>query len=103
CAPPGWKPGQLRPPFGLTSVFDRIYAVRDGVKTTVSSLERLLLSDPESNIETRNRVDGHIDQLIDELVQLAGEYHQNLPPGWSRESRVCLVEAEQLWLDSRSA
>lgn len=103
ASPPLWKSRQLRSPRRLPSVFDRIYGVRDEVRTTVRALARFLDSEPEANVRTRNRVDAYIDSLIDELVQLAGEYQQGLPAGWSRDADVELAQAERLWLDPQRA
>jgi CRISPR-associated protein Csy1 len=62
-----------------------------------------LLSDPESNMGTRDRVDGYVGILIDELVQMAGEFHAGLEPGWSNDTQCELNEAERLWLDADRA
>lgn len=103
ASPPLWKSRQLRSPRRLPSVFDRIYGVRDEVRATVRALARFLDSQPPANVHTRNRVDAYIDSLIDELVQLAGQYQQGLAPGWSRDADVELAQAERLWLDPQRA
>lgn len=102
-APPIWKSRQLRSLRRLSSVFDRIYGMRDEVRVTVRALRGFLEKDPPANLATRDRVDTHVDRLIDELVQLAAEYQHGLPAGWSRDPDVDLVEAERLWLDPRRA
>jgi CRISPR-associated protein Csy1 len=99
CAPPSWKSSQLRAPWGISSIFDRVYGPRDGVRTIVHAFRDFLHSNPPSNAQTRNRVDTYVDSLIDELVELASGYQHGLTPGWSRELKVELVPAEQLWLD----
>lgn len=98
-APPVWKSRQLRSPRRLPSILERIYGARQEVRDTVLAMRRFLESDPPANAETRNRVDAYLDTLIDELVQLAGEYQRGFPAGWSRDSDVELIEAERLWLD----
>lgn len=103
CAPPIWTTSKRRTPWRLSSVFDRIYGVREEVQITVRALFRFLKSDPPQNADTRNRVDVHVDSLIDELVQMASEYQHGLDAGWSHDARVELADAEQLWLDPRRA
>lgn len=103
CAPPIWTTSKRRAPWRLSSVFDRIYGVREEVQITVRALFRFLKSDPPQNADTRNRVDVHVDSLIDELVQMASEYQHGLDAGWSHDARVELADAEQLWLDPRRA
>ena len=103
CAPPTWTSRELRSPWRLSSIFDRIYGVRPDVRETVRRLIHFLDNEPATNVHTRNRVDAYLDTLIDELVQLASEYQWSLDPGWTRDERVELVEPEQLWLDPRRA
>lgn len=103
CAPPTWTSRELRRPWRLSSIFDRIYGVRSDVRETVRDLIWFLDHESATNMQTRNRVDAYVDTLIDELVQLASEYQRGLEPGWTRDERVELAEPEQLWLDPRRA
>lgn len=103
CAPPLWVTAKRRAPWRLPSVFDRIYGAREEVQITVRALLRFLKGGPPQNVGTRNRIDAHVDSLIDELVQMASDYQQGLDAGWSRDARVELAEAEQLWLDPHRA
>ncbi|MBB3102788.1 type I-F CRISPR-associated protein Csy1 [Azomonas macrocytogenes] len=101
--PPDWKPRDVRMPWHMDSVLERIYGGREGVRDAIHELRRFLESDPPPNQATRDRVDACLDSLIDELVCLAGELQHALTPGWSRDPHCQLARAEQLWLDPRRA
>lgn len=101
--PPQWRPRKLRQPWGVTSVIDQMLLHRDGVRPTVRALLRFLLAQPPSNADTRDRVDGYVSSLIDELVILATELQQGWPDGWTADARCELVPEEQLWLDPTRA
>lgn len=103
CAPPTWTTPKRRAPWRFSSVFDRIYGVREEVQISARALLLFLKSDPPQNMHTKNKVDAYVDSLIDELVQMSNEYQHGLDAGWSRDARVELAEAEQLWLDPRRA
>jgi len=99
CTPPTWKPVKQRGLFKTASIFDRIYGRIPTVNKTVHSLRNFLEDNPRRVMETRDRRDGYIATLIDELVQLASGYQQGFPPGWSLNSETELNEDERLWLD----
>jgi CRISPR-associated protein Csy1 len=97
--PPHWKSQAVKQPWRIKSVFPRRYGLREDVRDLVAQLRRFLLTRPEPNMHTRNRVERNLDQLIDALVMFASELQHGLPAGWSADDRCELVEAEQLWLD----
>lgn len=99
--PPQWKASAVRLPVHATSVFDRLFIARPEVRRTVRALRVFLESDPEPNLAARERREELLDALVDELVSLAAELQQILPPGWSRDDERFkeLVYEETLWLD----
>ncbi|ABX33857.1 CRISPR-associated protein, Csy1 family [Delftia acidovorans SPH-1] len=99
--PPVWRSSDVRLPVHASSVFDRLFIGRPEVRSTVRKLRAFLATDPEPNLQTRERREAFMDALIDEMVSLAGEVQQTLPAGWSRDVERFgkLVREEQLWLD----
>lgn len=99
--PPQWQASAVRLPVHATSVFDRLFIARPEVRRTLRALRVFLESDPDANLATRERRDELLDALVDELVSLAAELQQILPPGWSRDGQrfADLHRSEQLWLD----
>lgn len=99
--PPSWQTGATRLPVRATSVFDRLFITRPEVRHTVRALQQFLESDPEPNLATRQRRAALLDTLLDELVSMAAELHQLLPPGWSRDDERFekLDDNQKLWLD----
>lgn len=99
--PPQWQTSAVRLPVHATSVFDRLFIARPEVRRAVRALRVFLESDPDTNLATRERREELLDALVDELVSLAAELQQILPPGWSRDDErfADLHRSEQLWLD----
>lgn len=99
--PRQWQASAVRLPVHATSVFDRLFIARPEVRRTVRALRAFLESDPDANLATRERREELLDALVDELVSLAAELQQILPPGWSRDDErfADLHRSEQLWLD----
>lgn len=99
--PPQWQASAVRLPVHAPSVFDRLFIARPEVRRTVRALRVFLESDPDANLATRARREELLDALVDELVSLAAELQQILPPGWSRDDErfADLHRSEQLWLD----
>lgn len=99
--PPKWQTSAVRLPVHAASVFDRLFIARPEVRNTVRALRVFLESTPNANLATRERREALLDTLVDELVSLAAELQQFLPPGWSRDDErfADLHRSEQLWLD----
>ena len=99
--PPQWQASAVRLPVHATSVFDRLFIARPEVRRTVRALRVFLESDPDANLATRDRREELLGALVDELVSLAAELQQILPPDWSRDDErfADLHRSEQLWLD----
>jgi CRISPR-associated protein Csy1 len=91
----------VRLPVHAASVFDRLFIARPEVRRTVRALRVFLESNPDANLATRERREALLDTLVDELVSLAAELQQLLPPGWSRDDERFekLSYEEMLWLD----
>lgn len=96
--PPNWVSKPVKAPLFTESVFPR-FGRRREVRWWVSSLRRLLVSEPSRNRETRNKRDEYVQAIIDELVNFGSAYAL-LEPGWSASPDCRLAEAEALWLDS---
>jgi CRISPR-associated protein Csy1 len=99
--PPQWQASAVRLPVHAASVFDRLFIARPEVRRTVRALRVFLESEPDPILATRERREELLDTLVDELVSLAAELQQILPPGWSRDDErfADLHRSEQLWLD----
>lgn len=95
--PPKWKSQGIKPPWHIETVFKR-FGRRREARWLASDLLRFLQTDPPDNRHTRDRVDGYIAALIDELVLFASEF-QVLDPGWSADPACRLPLEQQLWLD----
>lgn len=97
--PPQWAQRMPRRPWGITSVFGPTLMRYGDVREITRALLRFLQKDPPSNMETRDRVDAYVDNLIDELVSMANEIRRNIPRNWTADPRCVLVREEQYWLD----
>ncbi len=99
--PPQWQTSALRLPVHAQSVFDRLFIGRPEVRRTLRALRKFLESEPEPNLATRQRREALVDTLLDELVAMAAELQQQLPPGWSCDDERFedLDDAQKLWLD----
>ena len=99
--PPAWRSSEIRLPVHASSVFDKLFIARPEVRRAVRELRAFLATDPEPNLQTRERRESLIDVLVDEMVSLAGEIQQALAAGWSRDAERFgkLAREEQLWLD----
>lgn len=99
--PPVWRSSDVRLPVHAGSVFEKLFTARVEVRKTVHELRVFLASEPEPNLETRQRREALIDVLLDEMVSFAGELRQTLPAGWTRDAERFqnLVIEEKLWLD----
>lgn len=96
--PPKWKTFAVKAPLHTDSVFPRFGRTPE-VRQIVRTLRDFLESNPVSNVETRNRRDGLLDRLIDELVDFAHPLQATLPAGWTRDADCRLTDSERLWLD----
>jgi CRISPR-associated protein Csy1 len=97
--PPHWQSLTIKEPWLVESVFPRRYGRREEVRAEVAAMRTFLLSKPPTNVHTRNRIERHLNALIDALVAFALELQTGLTPGWSADTRCKLAESERLWLD----
>lgn len=97
--PPVWKSAEISPLLKTPTLF-RGYGWR--VRETVKQLRRFLESDPARRLETRERRDTMVDDLLEELVHFA-ERLRTLAPGWSREADCHLPPMQRRWLDPDGA
>nr|WP_298250420.1 type I-F CRISPR-associated protein Csy1 [uncultured Halomonas sp.] len=95
--PPKWKSQGVKPPLNTDTVFKR-FGRRREVRWLAQGLVRFLKTEPPESRHTRDKVDGYVAALIDELVLFASEF-QVLEPGWSADSACRLPVEQQLWLD----
>ena len=101
--PPAWKNTQRYLPLHANSVFERAFGARPTVRGVVKVFLAFLLTDPESNRHTSQKVEDFLDSLIDELIVYAGEL-QSQAAGWSlNEHYDDLALPEKLWLDPERA
>jgi CRISPR-associated protein Csy1 len=97
--PPIWRDQRNYLPVKANSIFERSFGARPSVRAAIRELQTFLLGDPPTNMRTRDRVNGLITRLADELVIYAGEL-LHCPAGWTRDPTFeDLTDEEKLWLD----
>lgn len=103
--PPNWQSPAVRPPYAVSSVFDRIFGnrprVRELVRTLRAFLERVA---HYNNVQIRDKRAELTAYLCDEALLYAAELRDavetgDLAAGWTQDTRCRLNRAEQLWLD----
>lgn len=95
--PPVWRGGGTRPLWGADSLFGRLERLQE-TRNHIRAFSRFLESDPPATLETRQRVQRFLDDLIDSVVAFAMQYQQ-LPPGWTADRRCLLTFEQKVWLD----
>jgi CRISPR-associated protein Csy1 len=95
--PPIWRSADIKPLLGTDSMFDR-YGWRTEVKKLIKTLLAFFKSDPARNMNTSERRDKLVNDLIDEFWQFSAEL-QSLEAGWSQVQACQLGSAEKHWLD----
>ena len=95
--PPVWRLQDVKPLHNTSSMFFA-YGSRPGVRGALKALLAFLRTDPNPNLETRNKRAAWVDVLIDEFLQYTAELH-DLAPGWSQDNACQLSDAECRWLD----
>ena len=102
--PPTWKSPEIRPPLGMSSVFDRLFGSRPRVRELNRILRDFLVSveNAKSTEGIRNKRAKLASLICDEVFQYAAEVRQ-LEPGWSKQAECQLNPAEQGWLDPERA
>lgn len=95
--PPVWRMQDVKPLHNTDSMFFS-YGRRPPVREATKALLALLKTDPNPNLETRNKRAVRVDGLIDEFLQYTAELHA-LAPGWSQDNACQLSDAECHWLD----
>ena len=99
--PPVWVSVDIKPVLHARTLLDA-YGRRPEVRRIARLLRDFLVADPARNIKTRQRRDGWIDDLIDELLQFTAEL-RSLPAGWTQSVDCDLPTAQRQWLDPDSA
>lgn len=103
--PPNWQSAAIRPPFGVSSVFDRTFGNRPRVRELVCALRAFLERVAHySNVHIRDKRAELTAHLCDEALLYAAELRDaantdDLTAGWTQDARCRLNRAEQLWLD----
>lgn len=95
--PPVWRGAGMRPLWGTDSLFRRLETQQE-TRHLVRAFSRFLESDPPATVETRQRVQRFLDDVIDSVVAFAAQYQQ-LPAGWTADVRCLLPVDQKVWLD----
>lgn len=74
------------------------FGYRPEVKQTLQQLRQFLESNPPANLETRQRRDAMVFDLLDEWLQLSATLRA-VAPGWSQRPECQLSAAQKHWLD----
>ncbi len=74
------------------------FGYRPEVKQTLQRLRQFLESNPPANLETRQRRDAMVFDLLDEWQQLSATL-RIVAPGWSQRPECQLSAAQKHWLD----
>lgn len=97
--PPSWQSKGVSAPLNTESAFFR-FSRRPQVKWALTTLINFLSTNPADNVITRNRRDGLLDTLLDELILFTAELRQ-LEPGWSTDTTCRLPDEQKRWLDPK--
>jgi len=94
--PPLWKAHEQLPltSRGLMAQF----GYRPEVKQTLQQLRHFLASNPPANMDTRQRRDAMVVDLLDEWLQLSATL-RTVAAGWSQRPECKLSTAQKHWLD----
>jgi CRISPR-associated protein Csy1 len=95
--PPLWQTRDVTPLLRTQTLFNR-FERRPVARKLVKTLLDFLKTDPRTNLETRERRDALVEELLDELLLFAAAL-RNLEPGWSQQPDCDLSPAEKHWLD----
>jgi CRISPR-associated protein Csy1 len=74
------------------------FGYRPEVKQTLQRLRQFLESNPPGNLETRQRRDALVFDLLDEWLQLSATL-RTVAPGWSQRPECRLTATQKHWLD----
>ena len=74
------------------------FGYRPEVKQTLQQLRQFLESKPPANLDTRQRRDAMVFDLLDEWLQLSATLRA-VAPGWSQRPECQLSAAQKHWLD----
>jgi len=100
--PPLWKSAELRPPFGVNTVFleRRQFGGRREVRGLLDGFRKFLKSAQgrSNNVDLRNWRQRLLTELCEQVLLFAAELRE-LEPGWSARPECRLNLAEQCWLD----
>ena len=99
--PPVWTSADIKPVLHARTLL-KAYGQRPEARRLARLLRDFLVADPARNVKTRQRRDGWIDDLIDELLQFTAEL-RSLPAGWTQSADCDLPVAQRQWLDPDSA
>nr|WP_314267402.1 type I-F CRISPR-associated protein Csy1 [uncultured Moellerella sp.] len=99
CSPPQWQ-SQTKLPLMISNWFDG-YEIRQQTKQLTQKLTHFLIeiNEKESNKPIRDYRDRLINQIIDNLFNIAAR-HQQADIGWAQSSE--LPRYQQYWLDPQS-
>lgn len=97
--PPRWDQDRFRNLLNLDSALER-FGHFPGVRELVKTLAEFLLSNPEPNMQARERREAIEKALGQQLPVFAASVRAGTTPGWTRDPDCKLPECEQLWLDS---
>lgn len=96
--PPRWDQDRFRNLLTLDSALDR-FAYFTGVRHQVKTLADFLLTNPDRNMQTRDRREAIEQALSLQLPVFAASIQAGSEPGWTRDPDCRLPLCEQLWLD----
>ncbi len=99
CSPPQWQ-SQIKLPLMISNWFDG-YEVRQQTKQLTQKITHFLIeiNEKEGNKPIRDYRDRLINQIIDNLLNIAAR-HQQADIGWAQSSE--LPRYQQYWLDPQS-
>jgi CRISPR-associated protein Csy1 len=96
--PPTWTTIDVKPILNADSMF---HAFGRGklVRKTVRELITFVKTDPDSNQDTRQRVERYVKVLADAFFEFTGQYRE-LPESWTLAESCELPLHQRLWLDT---
>lgn len=99
--PPIWQTQEVRPLLNVEDLFN-VFGARPETRRAVRHLQDLLKADPRPTVETRQRRDAAVADVIDVFCQFTAAIRE-LEPGWSQQPECRLGLAQKRWLDPLGA
>ncbi|MDO3383302.1 type I-F CRISPR-associated protein Csy1 [Gilvimarinus algae] len=101
-APPQWTREWSRSPLNTDTSLNQFFKLREA-RDLFRKLVKLLKSDPNAIMETRQKREAIEQALGQSLAAYGAELQAEMEPGWTRDAACRLPLCEKIWLDQARA